>query len=468
MAEGNVSIDGQIKISFSPGKMHAFLEVTAPVGDGKPCELDDVRKAMRDNDVLFGIKEDAIEKALLPENWGNKFLIAEGREAENGVDGKLIYKFPLLHERVGPKMDEQGNVDYHDLGLIYNVKMGQALVERIAATEGTPGVDVTNNEVLPKKGRDYRLPRGKNTVVDQEEHLLYATVDGNVTIVDSKVIVDPILVVSQDIDYSTGNIDFVGNVVINGNVNSGFRVQSAGDIEIRGFVEGAEVIAGGTIQVKGGITTGTKGFVKAGQNLYARFIENSRVEAGVDVIVREAIMQSNVRAGGSIKVSDRRAIIVGGTVQASHLIESKVLGSQLATQTTVEVGINPHYREEYQQLFKVRTDKRKVYDNLSQSLQAFQRSGISPDNLSDKKRLNLIKMLDDFKTLRQELTNIDERISFLEAEFEKTQSARVRVLEIVYPGVRVSIGQSVYTVNDPIKYTEFIQYDGEVRLTSLR
>lgn len=467
MSDTNVSMDGQAKITFSPGKMHAFLEVTAPIGAGLPCQRDQVLKALQDHEVTFGVKEEVIEQALKEANWHHKLLVAEGYEAENGIDGKLIYKFPLIQERMAPKMDEKGNVDYRDLGLIYNVKMGEMLVERIPPTDGTSGKDVTGREIPPKRGRDYRLPRGKNTVADQEERFLYATADGHVTTVDNKVAVDPVLVIGQDIDYATGNIDFVGNVVIHGNVASGFKVYAAGDIEIKGFVEGAEIVAGGTIQIKGGITTGSKGYVKAGQNLYARFIENSRVEAGFDINVREAIMQSYVRAGGSVKVTDRRAIIVGGIIQASHMVESKVLGSQLATQTIVEVGINPHYREEYQQLLKAKTDKKKIYDNLNQNLQAYQRSGVSPENLTDKKRLNLIKMLDDFKTLRQEIGSYDERLSFLESEFEKTQSAKVRVLEIVYPGVRVSIGQAIYMVNDPIKYTEFIQHDGEVRLASL-
>ena len=102
------------------------------------------------------------------------------------------------------------------------------------------------------------------------------------------------------------------------------------------------------------------------------------------------------------------------------------------------------------------------------NLQMFQRSGISPEDLSEKKKMELIKMLDNLKNLRQELEQITERIATIETEFQKTQAAKVRIMEIVYPGVRISIGQSIYIVNDPIKYSEFILDQGEVRLTSLR
>ena len=104
---------------------------------------------------------------------------------------------------------------------------------------------------------------------------------------------------------------------------------------------------------------------------------------------------------------------------------------------------------------------------MNQNLQTFQRSAVPLDSLSDKRRLALIKMLDDFKSLRQEMSSYEERLAFLEAEFEKSHTAKVRVSEVVYPGVRITIGQAVYLVNDPIKYAEFIYQDGEVRLTSL-
>ncbi len=467
MSDTTLDMDGQVKISFGPGKMQAFIEVTAPVGSGLPCGREQVIKALNEFEITYGIDETAIDRALDPQNWNKKILIATGKEPEHGKDGKLIYKFPLAHERKALKEDEKGNVDYHERGLIYNVKMGELLVERIPPTEGTPGRDVTNREIPAKKGRDYRLPRGKNTVADQEERNLFAACDGHVTMIDGKVVVDSVLVITQDIDFATGNIDFVGNIIIHGNITSGFKVYASGDIEIKGSVEAAEVVAGGSIQVRNGIISGAKGIVKAGQNVYAKFIENSTVEAGGDVLVRDSIMQSVIRSGGSVKVTDRRAIIVGGIIQAYNLVESKTLGSQLATQTIVEVGINPHYREEYHNLIKVKTEKKKIYDTLNQNLQSIQRSGVSLDSLSDKRRLALIKMLDEFKTVRQEIASYEERLSFLEGEFEKTQAAKVRVLETVYPGVKISIGQAVYTVNDPIKYAEFIYQDGEVRLTSL-
>lgn len=468
MTDNQYSIDGKANIIIERDLLKAYLEVVPPAGGGNPCTMEMVKQAIAEKHISFGISEDSIREALEEKNWGYKILVAEGKAPVNGKDAKLIYKFPLPSERIGPKVDEKGNVNYHDVGLIYNVKMGELLVEKIPGDDGTPGISILGTEIPAKKGKDIRLPRGSNTVADEDELHLYATVDGHVTIVDNKVMVNPVLNIVRDVDFSTGDIDFVGNVCINGNINSGFTVNSGGDVEVRGFIEGAEVTAAGSILVRGGITGCMKTLIKARDSIHARFVENSRLDAGRDVVIREAIMQSYIKAGESIKVSDRKAIIVGGTIQAGREVEAKVIGSQLATQTIVEVGVNPYLRDEYQMLNRAKDEKRKTMDILNHNLQVFQRSGISPENISERKRMELIKMLDNLKSLRQELEQITDRIVTIESEFQKTQAAKVRVLEIVYPGVRISIGQAIYIVNDPIKYSEFILDQGEVRLTSLR
>lgn len=459
---------GQVRVSLDRNQMHAYLEVFPPTPEGKPCTFEQAIQSLHDNGVVFGINEEEIRRALREQNWGSRIMVAEGAPATDGGNAQIIYHFPLPHERANPKMDEKGNVNYLDLGIVYNVKAGTMLVERVPPTDGEEGKTVKGETIKARKGKDLRLPRGSNTVCDEQELYLYATVDGNVSVIDGRVVVNQMFEIRGDVDYSTGNIDFIGNVLISGNINSSFKVKAGGDIEIGGFIEGAEVVAGGNILVKGGITGGVKGQVIAGESIYARFAENARLEAGKDVIIREAIMQSVVKAGNSIVVNGNRATIVGGVLQAAYEVESKIMGSQLATQTIVEVGVNPHYRDEYQQLVKSHNEKTRTMETLNHNLQVLQRSGIKPENLTEKKRLDLIQMLDSYKTLRQQITQMEERIAFLENEFQRAHAARVRALDIVYPGVRITIGQAIYVVNDPIKYSQFVLEGGEVRLSSLR
>ncbi|MDD3364048.1 MAG: FapA family protein [Syntrophomonas sp.] len=460
-------VNGTVKVNIHKDKMKAFLETTPPSGNGIPCSLQMAKSILAEKGVAFGIDEKQIVEALLEKNWGIEVLVAQGKPAVDGKDAIIEYKFVNPKEKLLPQADEGGNIDFREMGLVNNITKGTILALRTPPLAGESGMDVLGHELIPRAGKDFALPKGKNTVGNNEGTVLIAMIDGQISISDRKVTVSPVIQLNGDVDFSSGNIDFIGSVLIRGNINSGFIVKAQGDIEVGGFVEAAEVVAGGNILVKGGIKSGAKGFVKAGENLTARFIENSRAEAGQDIIVKEGIMQSYVRAGGSIKVSDKKATIVGGVVQAAQMVEAKVLGSNLATRTIVEVGVNPYYREEYQSLIKIRTDKKKIMDNLNNNMQAFQRSGIAPQSLPENKRLVLLKTLDDFKKIKEELATYDGRIIFLEEELNRIKSARVRALEVAYPGVRISIGSAIYIINDICKYAQFILDEGEVRLTSL-
>lgn len=458
--------DGSLKVYFDSAKMAAFLEVQPPVGQGRPCTYEQAVQTLTEHGIVHGINDARIKELIA--KGREKAVVAQGTMPVDGEAAKLDFFFPLPSHKLAPTIDEKGIADYHNLGLINNIRRGELLVLKTPATPGTPGYNVLGEEIPPKPGRDIALPRGKNTVANPEETQLYAAVDGHVSLVGGKVVVSPVYNLDGDVDFSSGDIDFVGNVLINGNVASGFKVKAGGDIEIRGFIENAEVIAEGSIQVIGGITGGLKGLVKAGEDLQARFVENSRIEAGKNIFVREAIMQSQVKAGGNIKVMDKKGIIVGGTIQASGEVECKILGSQLATQTTVEVGVNPYYREEYHRLGKAHGEVKKNVDNLGHNINVFQRSGMSMDDLDDKKRQLLMRILDEFKKQRSELQRIEERMVYLEQEFEKSSNARISAWEVVYPGVRLSIGQCVHVVNDPIKYSAFVLDKGEIKVASLR
>ena len=68
---------------------------------------------------------------------------------------------------------------------------------------------------------------GKNVVCNPEMTIMYAAIDGLFTLTGGETInVFPIYEVNGDVDYHTGNIDFVGTVVIRGNVLTGFRIRA--------------------------------------------------------------------------------------------------------------------------------------------------------------------------------------------------------------------------------------------------
>jgi len=458
---------GLLDVYIDNDKLKAYLIISDPGEKRTSCVFEEALSALKQNNVVFGIKEDKIREALQGKKWKSRILVAEGRAPIDGKDARLEYMFQNGENTV-PKVDKMGNADFYDLGLVNNVRKGELLIKKTPCQEGTPGTDISGNPVPARQAKDINLPIGKNTVADEEGKHLFAAKDGHIIFTGSRIEVNPVFNVVGDVDYSTGNIDFWGSVIINGSVKSGFRVNAEENIEVHGSIEGADVKAKANIIVKGGITGSMKGRVTAGQNIYARFIENAHVEAGSNVFVKEAIIQSRVKAGNSIKVSDNKALIVGGIIQAGEEVESKVMGSQMATQTIVEVGVNPYIKDEYQKLIKKQLEKEKGFQSISYNIQVYNKKGIHNENLDDKKKELIIKLLDYYQILRKELQEIAQKKELLEKQLTRYQTAQVKVINVVYPGVRIVMKDLIYLVNDPVKNTRFLIEDGEIRTSALR
>ncbi|MGE5371332.1 MAG: DUF342 domain-containing protein [Solirubrobacterales bacterium] len=457
-----------IKVSISPDGMEASLFILIPPG-GKPATMEAALSALREDGVVEGIDHEQVRHAIQEYNAGRSISVARGISAQDGLDGRLEYHFELPDDdKMKPAEMEDGRVDYRNLNLINNVRRGELLVTRIPPKLGQPGTTVTGKPVVPKMGKSVPMPRGKNTVADEGGNYLYASSDGHVSIIDNKVTVNQVFEVAGDVDFASGNIEFVGNVFVRGNITSGFTVKAGGDVEVNGVIESAQVFAAGNILVKNGITGGHKAYVRAGGSIFAKFIENARIEAGNDVVINDAIVQSFVRANNYVRCEGRKGTIVGGTIQAGEEISAKVLGSALTPATVLEVGVNPVLREEYKTVMQQYAEKKRAFENVCQYLAVYQKSAVSLENLPDKRKLAVLKLLEDYKTQKVEVANLEDRKIQLETELEKMQRGRVKVHDIVYPGVQIVIGQAMYTVNDPLKYAMFIVDQGEVRMTSLR
>lgn len=460
--------DGYAKVYISDDGMAAYLTVYGPKNGGRSINMQGILAALKDAGVVEGIEFGRLTECLKSENWDRPMLVAKGTAAQDGIDGRLEYQFMKPSKTAKPVELEDGKVDFRNLNLFISVSEGELLVLRTPPIPGVPGITVTGRAIAPRAGKNFPLPRGKNTVPNQDDTELLAAIDGHVMIVDGKVTVHTVLEISGSVDYSTGNIDYIGNVRIRGNITTGFTVKAGGDIEVNGVIEGATVIAKGNIVVKNGIAGGHKGLVRAGGSLFTRFVENARVEVEGDVIISEAIIQSVVSANRSIRVEGRKGVIVGGTLQAGEEISARVIGSPLSPQTVIEVGLNPQLREARKVLYQEYQEKKKNFENINQYIQAYQKTAVSPENLTPKRKIALAKMLNDYKTLKKELEELLARKQEIDNELNRLQGGRIKVSETVYPGVQITIGQAQYNVNDPIKYALFTLRDGDVKIEPLR
>lgn len=469
MNDQSLPLDFYINVTVSNDKLTAFIHFTNCDEDFK-CTRNQLEAVLKANLIVYGIHEDVLSnivnnfKPYLPA----KTIIATGDTPIEGEKGYI--KFVYESKRVGkkPMEMEDGTVDYKEIASINNVRKGELIAERVLATAGIHGKAITGEILFAKAGKEDRFKMGKNVVTDAEKMFMFAALDGMVTTTDrEKINVFPVYEVNGDVDYNTGNIDFVGTIVIRGNVRSGFKVKADGDIRVIGSVEGAELEAAGSIEISAGILGQNRGLVKAAKNVKTTFIQDGIVEAGEDVLVSQSIMHSTIRAGRNVICQGVKGLIVGGMIQAGEKVAARTIGNSMATNTIIEVGVLPELRNEMLQLraqLKVHMETLEKTDKALHMLDQMAAAGLlTPEKVAMK-----IKLANSKKQTMEEQNQIKERMLEIEKSLEDTEKARVEVASMMYGGTKIVIGRYTKFIKDPVSRVYFRLLDGDIVMMTIR
>lgn len=453
-------IDSKCVIRISEDKLEGFLYIVSPNG-GADITEEIVYKFLSENNIKFGIKDNEIRSIVNNKLYDMEIKIAAGIWSIAGDDGKFEYHFDINNDTKLIETDG-GKIDFRELSLIRNVKTGQVLVTMTLPTAGIPGRNIFNEEVKAREGKKLMLPKGKNVVISQDGLQLISSIDGEVKIIDDKVHVFSIYMVPVNVDNSTGNIRFIGKVIVKGNVLTGFSIEAEGDVEVFGVVEGAKIISKGNIILHRGIQGMNKGELYCDGDLVAKFIENSTIEAKGNVH-SDAIMHSNVICGKKLEAAGRKGLLVGGQFKVSDEIKAKVIGSPMATITDLEVGANPEIRKRYEIL---KLELKSILENIQKVTQATELlTKISQKaELPPEKRELLTKSIQAKMQLAEKLEAINIEIKELEGYLEDVSKGKIKVYDVIYPGVRVTIGSSMLYVKDSLKYLTLYRANADIKI----
>ncbi|HOM25284.1 MAG TPA: FapA family protein [Thermosynergistes sp.] len=462
-----VEAKAKIEVDISDDELKAFIRVTPPLDDRDWPTIDELKRALEEAGVEYGIDEGALEEIAREHVEDEWVLVAKGNPPKDGEDAQIVLKVEL--GRPKPKEADADRVDMRELGAVVNVLHGQELAEKIPLKQGEDGTSVKGKPLKARQGKDRQLPKGKNTEVSDDGLHLLAAMDGHVSIREGKIDVLPVYEIKGDVDYSVGNVDFVGTVIVRGTVREGFVVMASGDIQVDGAVEGAKLKSGGSIVVKGGVSGMGKGELSAQGDIIVRYAEQATLRSGSNVVAERALLHSLVYARSEVQVSGgsgKKGTIAGGKIYAGSEVVCDELGSKMETRTEVQVGTSPELIEE----------KRTKEGDLAESLNKLQEV---EKNLEYLKKLEEMGMLDEEKRgmlvaltrakfqLRAHVESLQKQLAEIEATlYEFKGRARVRVKGYCYPGVVVSIKGVSYVVKDTLQFVSFVYDEGEVRIRS--
>ena len=448
-----------MSVEISGDELEVTARLLAPEPGGPLMQLDMAKTILLEAGVTHGI--DLIDLTTLIESkeYNEPKVIARATSPTDGDDGKLIFHFSTDERTGAPVEIGGGRVDYRTLDLFIPVTEGQHLVTRTVATEGEPGLSVRGNPIKQKPGKETSLPRGKNVNYNEERTEIHAACAGMVEFVNNAINVSSVYKINGDCDMSVGNIDFEGSVHISGSVRSGHTIKATDGINVGGGVEAAKLIAGGNIEVKGGMQGSGKGTIEAGGSVSIMYIEQGLISADGPVTVDVSI-HSKIETGSTLHAKGKRGAIIGGKASAAGDIVVNFIGALSNTKTEVEVGVMPRKRARLlvieKEMERIAADKLKL-DQLDAYLA--KSKGAMDNETWTKLHLSGIE---NRKLNETDAKAFTEEMEELKYEMEHATDSKVHVFDTVFNGSRIGIGSSAFNVNDEISYATFKYSDGEV------
>ncbi|MBX6395331.1 MAG: DUF342 domain-containing protein [Alicyclobacillaceae bacterium] len=437
--------------------------------------LQTIERWLADNGVKFGVDEEAVRQLLAggDSTVGQWVVVARGVPPEPGQPGKVEW---LVSETDGRRKEtDQGmepadwlhRVDLRDRGGIRSVTPGTPLLRVTPPVPGRDGKSVKGERIPAPALPAVAVKLGPRVEWNEDGTEVVAKVAGH-PVYDHrrrKVDVSPVYRIDGDVDYGVGHVSFEGSLHIVGSVKANFRVRASGDVVIEGAVDGGIVESGTNVEVGGGIYGGSQGKVSARGTVKAKFVQQAKVSAELDVVVSRSILHSETVAGRDILVLSPSGTIAGGTCSAVRWIRTAILGSVMAVPTTVAVGLPQSVRDRWRTLHEELRQLESQRSKLILAKQILEKrtqqgADASAGFMHEKIRAELETVISRIEETHLEIQQVAE-------DMQNFREAGVWVTEKVYPGVKIIIGSRLFVVNEEMARVRFILDGGEIRATPI-
>ncbi len=460
----NPANDAIFVIDISKDELKATCTINAPGLGGADVSHEQIVTALRGQGVVAGISDEKIEALVDKPDYNIPVVVAEAVLPVDGRDAYIAYNFETDRSKIRAKEAANGQINFKELNLVQNVVQGQPLAQKMLAERGKAGKTLFGKYLEAKNGKDINLPLGKNVNVDSDGRTIVAACNGQVLLINDKINVEPVMEV-DGVNIKSGNITFLGTVIVNGNVEDGYDIKASGNIEVNGAVGACHLESDGDIIVSQGIVGRDECEIKCGGSLWAKFIQNSKVEVEDNIIVNDSIMNSEVSAQHRIILQGKRAQITGGHLFATETVLAKNIGSAGGgTETVIEVGVDPRAKHRLAELIGMQQNNLKELEELDLNIQTLENTKKIRKVLPKDKEENLKKFLLRKNEIKHENDEFNTEIETIQAHLrELKNSGKVYASGTVYSGVKIFVRDEKDEVRADVKSVTFYYEEGFVR-----
>jgi len=224
------------------------LAVSAEVSSEKEPKhftVDEIKKVLKENGVVYGIIEEGLQSAL--KGTEKEILVAEGKKPINDKPSEIKLFFTPT-QMYFPEPDSYEKVDYKNLFRISNVNAGDKIAEIIPEVHGEDGMDILGQTIKREYIRSMPIDASNGCKI--EGNNIIALIDGKAHIANRNVSVNPIYTV-ESVNMETCNIKFYGDIEVYDSVDDNMFVSAGGSLDVSQNVNTANVVTGGEITILG-------------------------------------------------------------------------------------------------------------------------------------------------------------------------------------------------------------------------
>jgi uncharacterized protein len=446
-----------IQVEFSEDEYEAYLTIAASP-DPQPMNATKLRFALKSQGVVYGVLEEALERAIEDHLAGRAVvhqLVAEGIRPREGVQPAVELKFELSTK---PKEDAKGRIDYREISSIFSCHAGDVLALKKKMRSPVNGITVSGTPITLPHFEDVTLISGANVQRDEtdEEVIFRAKIDGALKFENNMLSIQPVLDLANDVDFSVGNVHFDGDVRIGRDVLPDFSVEASGKVSILGSAIACQIRSRDAIEVHGGVIGKGRAELRSDKSITVTFVENARLFATGDILVRNGIMNSEAHCHECFSTEAKSSRITESTIIAGRGIRTQIAGSPYSVNTKLITGINTEKEKEYLKVKETLDGKIREAREIERRYgRAMLESRNLPRGIMDR----AAKDLEKWDKLKEDILQVNSSLKGLE-ELMYDYSATIVVKEMLYPKVFLKIGK-YETVSSREQHNVTVRYSAD-------
>lgn len=426
----------EARFFLSEDRMSAFACLLQPENGGAGLSFYEFLEDMHYEGINYGILQDDLQREF-ERGYLHIFPVARGKLPLMGEDGKVT---ELFQRRKNMRLEVQNGseVDFDQEVQLQPIRKGTVICLIRLPRAGTPGMDITGQELPSPPVAEALVPQGKNTVISRGGQALTADVDGILYIEDDQFCIHEQKIIDSGLDQFQGALQVSGNLYVEGNVDGGVEIEASGDIVINGRMGQATVTStGGTVRIQKGIY-GTEGqtAVTASGQVQSPVMEWAEIKAGASVIA-ETISNSSIRCGKTVYAMTGRGMIVDSRIRAGESVLCLRIGNLAGGSCHFSVGYPIHLPETWERIRSELAEVQATLEKLWKSITKLRKKG---NRLSDGEKMVLEQLVEQRDIYVEKRDALTAELRNVNKALDRKSKGRIRC-ETLHPFLHVQIGR---------------------------